>query len=318
MSAAEQLEALVARASRRGLHDLDRSELRALPSLYRLTVAELAEARSRGLARASLFPLEALVLRAHGLLYAPPPLSLGRGVGELLVEYPARVRRAGLRVAFAALLLAVGGIFGALEVHADPGAALILMPGSMQENAESFREERSPPRAGEATYGAFYFTNNAQVAATAFALGTTFGVGTLLVLLYNGLLLGATIALVAARGSLWALLSYVLPHGGVELTAIAIAAAGGFGLARAVIAPGFRRRRDALVSAAREALPLALGSAVLLAVAGLVEGWISPKPWPLRWKAAIGLSLDLALALYLCLPAPKALPPGLASPEHLE
>ncbi|MHB1847290.1 MAG: stage II sporulation protein M, partial [Deltaproteobacteria bacterium] len=229
-----------------------------------------------------------------------------RATGRLLAEYPSRVRRAGGRLSLGAALLAVGLAFGGLEVARDPSSALALLPTASQENAEAFQDEGAPPREGDPAYGAFYFTNNAQVAALGFALGATFGVGTLLLLLYNGVLLGATIALVAARGSLRALLSYVAPHGGLELAAIVIAAAGGFGLAQALLAPGWQRRQDALRDAAREALPLALGSAVLLGVAGLAEGWLSPKPWPLHWKLAIGLCLDLCLALYLCLPAPSA------------
>jgi uncharacterized membrane protein SpoIIM required for sporulation len=137
------------------------------------------------------------------------------------------------------------------------------------------------------------------VAFLAYALGATFGVGTVMVLLFNGAILGATVAIVAAHGSLEALLSYVLPHAGVELTAIVFSAAAGLHIGAALLSPGWRRRRDALAMAARESLSLVLGSAALLIVAGIVEGWISPMPLGLGTKAAIGGGLDFLLAVYL-------------------
>lgn len=94
-------------------------------------------------------------------------------------------------------------------------------------------------------YGAFYFTNNASVALRAYALGGTVGVGTALP-----------------------------PHGGLELFAIIAAAAGGLRMARGLLRSGWSSRRESFERAARESLSLALGAAVLLAVAGLIEGWI--------------------------------------------
>ena len=83
----------------------------------------------------------------------------------------------------------------------------------------------------------------------------------------------------------------------------AFAGAGGFSLgfhmAGALWRPGYETRMGALSTAAREAIPLALGAAAMLALAGLTEGWISPKPWPLMWKVLWGLGLDFAVITFL-------------------
>ena len=120
-----------------------------------------------------------------------------------------------------------------------------------------------------------------------------------LALLFNGIALGGTVAVVSLTRSPHALLSWLLPHAGVELTAIACAAGGGFLMAWAMIAPGFRRRRDALADAALAALPLALGASMLLIVAGATEASLAPTGWPLWAKGAIGLTLDGLMVAYL-------------------
>jgi uncharacterized membrane protein SpoIIM required for sporulation len=268
-------------------------------------VAELAEARARGVRPERLGQLEAIVVHAHGLLYAPERVHLGVALWRVLASFPIAARRFGVGAALAASLLIAGGVWGWFEVQRDPTAAAILLSGELQANAESFQKNFSP-REGDPVYGAFYFTNNARAALTAYALGATFGIGTVLILLFNGVILGATMAIVQAHGSLEALFSYILPHSGVELTAIVLAATAGLHMARAMIAPGWLRRRDALALAARESLPLAMGSAALLVVAGLTEGWISPMPFPLWVKATIGGVLDLLLVLYLVLPGRAA------------
>jgi uncharacterized membrane protein SpoIIM required for sporulation len=301
LAAGASLATAVQRLEKTGLGKLSREELLALPAEYRRAVAELAEARARGVRAERLEQLEAIVVHAHGLIYTPERTHLGVALWRVLVSFPIAARRFGALAALATALLVAGGVWGFVEVRRDPTAASVLLSGALQVNAESFQKDLTP-RAGDPVYGAFYFTNNARAALTAYALGATFGIGTALILIYNGVILGATIAIVAAHGSLEALFSYVLPHSGVELTAIILAAAAGLRMAKRMIAPGWLRRRDALAQAALESLPLAVGSAALLVVAGLTEGWISPMPWPIEVKAAIGAGLDLLLVLYLLLP----------------
>jgi uncharacterized membrane protein SpoIIM required for sporulation len=310
MSTADRLESILRSVDSSSLRKVSRSDLQEFPALYRRLVSELAESRARGLPREHLADLEALVARAHAILYAPLPVRLGRSLVELVVAFPGTVRRSWRYLALAATLLVAGSAWGYLEVSRDPSSAAILLPGGSQRNAEESFQEGATPRKGDPIYGVFYFTNNARVALNAFALGATFGVGTVVVLLFNGVLLGATSAVVEMLGSPRAFLAFVLPHSGVELSAILIAAAGGLRMADGLLRPGWLRRRDAFARAARESLPLALGAAVLLTIAGLVEGWISPMSMSIATKASIGGGLDALLLLYLCMTPSEAPAPG--------
>lgn len=299
MSTADRLERILRAVESSSLRRVSRSDLEEFPALYRSLVSELAESRARGLPRERLAGLEAVVVRAHAILYAPLPVRLGRSLTELLVAFPSAVRRWWRYLALAAALLVAGSAWGYLEVSRDPSSAAILLPGGLQQNAEESFQEGAAPRDGDPVYGVLYFTNNARVALNAFALGATFGIGTVAVILFNGVALGATFAVVEMLGAPRAFWAFVLPHSGIELSAILIAAAGGLRMADGLLRPGWLRRREAFARAARESLPLALGAAALLAIAGLIEGWISPMNMPIVTKAAIGGAVNVLLLLYL-------------------
>jgi len=262
-------------------------------------IAALAEARARGLPVAQLGRLERVLIAAHGLLYAPEPPHLGPALVQLLRDVPRAVRRSARALALAIALCALGAIWGYAVVRDEPGHAVALLSPGLIDNAQHFKS--GPSRAGDPLYGVFYFTNNARVALTAYALGATFGLGTALILFYNGVILGGTLAIVVTAGASSRFFSFVLAHAGIEMLAIFVAAAAGLEMGYAMLRPGWRRRGDALRDAAHATLPMAVGAALFLSVAGVVEGWISPMPLPIATKASIGATLLAAAIIYLVL-----------------
>ena len=143
--------------------------------------------------------------------------------------------------------------------------------------------------------------NNIRVAAVAFATGILAGIGTFLMLFYNGLMLGVVGALIAAHGGevqmgFW---SFVAPHGVIELTAIFIAGGAGLMLGWAVLNPGEYSRRDAVKLAGREATKLMIGVAAMLVVAGVIEGFFSPSMTPDRVKLIVAAMIGTSEYYYL-------------------
>jgi uncharacterized membrane protein SpoIIM required for sporulation len=108
-----------------------------------------------------------------------------------------------------------------------------------------------------------------------FALGITFGVGTMAMLFYNGVPLGALAMQYHQEGLDTFFWAWILPHGIPELTEVAVAGGAGLLIARGLWLPGRRRRRDALIAEARTAAALVLGGMPILVLAGLIEGTIS-------------------------------------------
>lgn len=145
------------------------------------------------------------------------------------------------------------------------------------------------------------FTNNIAVAISAFALGSIYGLGTLYIISLNGIMLGGAFAFTARYGLDGQLFEFVVAHGFVELTVIAIAAAVGFSIGEAIARPAHRTRRAAFQRAVSRGLKLLLLCAVFLVGAGLIEGYVSPNPgFSLSARLAIGIGSWLLLLWALC------------------
>jgi uncharacterized membrane protein SpoIIM required for sporulation len=145
----------------------------------------------------------------------------------------------------------------------------------------------------------FIMVNNILVSLKAAAFGITMGVGTVYVLIANGLMLGGLSGVATNYDvslNYWAV---ILPHGIIELTAICFAGGAGFVLARAIYAPGDLPRRDSLKIAGGEAVRLMTGVALLLVIAGLIEGFITPLPLPPLLKIAFAMLTAIVLLFYL-------------------
>src|SRR5262249_54978436 len=120
------------------------------------------------------------------------------------------------------------------------------------------------------------FTNNIQVTFLAFAGGMLLGLGTLYVLINNGIQLGAVAGLAIGAGNGRPFFELVVTHGVLELSCISVAGLAGFRLAAAIIDPGTQTRSDALRHEARAAVEIIIGTAPWLVLAGLVEGFLTP------------------------------------------
>jgi uncharacterized membrane protein SpoIIM required for sporulation len=156
---------------------------------------------------------------------------------------------------------------------------------------------------GSPAFSGMIAANNIRVAILAFAMGITFGFGTAYVLITNGMAIGTIFGVCRAYGLDSRLLSFVAPHGVLELSAIFISGAGGLMLAKALLFPGQYRRVDALKLAARPAFSLFGGCIPLLLIAGTIEGFISPRTdIPPEAKYAISLATAICLLLYLFVP----------------
>jgi hypothetical protein len=85
----------------------------------------------------------------------------------------------------------------------------------------------------------------------------------------------------------------------LELSAICIAAGGGFLIAMAILLPGEYTRREAFVINGRRAMRLLTASTLMLMAAGTIEGLISPRiDIPFAAKAGVAASTALLLAFW--------------------
>jgi len=141
------------------------------------------------------------------------------------------------------------------------------------------------------------WTNNAWIAAQCVAFGIT-GVWGPYVVLTNAQNVGVTGGIMFAYGKGDVFFQYILPHGLLELTAVFTAAAAGMRIFWAWIAPGARTRGQALAEDARALFTVAIGLVFVLLVSGVLEGFVTPQPWPWPIKVAIGAVVLAAFLFY--------------------
>jgi uncharacterized membrane protein SpoIIM required for sporulation/uncharacterized RDD family membrane protein YckC len=288
------------------LTSLPEREVSHFAALYREVASDLARARTYGASPELLYMLERGVGSGHNLLYRTPPQSAKRAWRWLASGFPALVRRRSPAILLAALLLFGPAVASFAAIAAEPGRARTMLPAEMIVRAEegAAREARGIgyaeiPDVMMPLFSSGIIANNVQVSFFAFAAGILAGLGTALILLMNGVFLGGVAGLFHAEGLNRYFWSFVLPHGVLELTAICIAGGAGLWLGSAFVLPGRRTRRAVLVERGREAVSLLAGVVVLLVLAGLVEGFISPSQLPAPAKFAFAGMSFVGLAAYL-------------------
>jgi uncharacterized membrane protein SpoIIM required for sporulation/uncharacterized RDD family membrane protein YckC len=308
---------ILARADRRGLAALPPLEVERFVALYRTVAADLARARTYGASGPLVFSLERWVGAGHNLLYRPRGRSWRALARWLAFGFPARVRARQAYVGLAAALLFLPALGTYAAVRNDPPLARELMPHAMIVRAETAPERAAEggryvdvPEVFMPVMASGIIANNVQVTFFAFAGGILAGVGTAVLLLINGLNLGAVAALFRNEGVDALLWEFVAPHGFIELAAVCIAGGAGLLLGSAIIVPGRLRRLDALAERAREAVSLLAGTTLLLVLAGLIEGFVSPAPIPVGLKLAIAAMVAVGVAAYLLLAGRLTTDPG--------
>ena len=155
--------------------------------------------------------------------------------------------------------------------------------------------------------------HNIQISMTVMGLGFSYGIGTLLMLFYNGIILGAIALDYSQAGESLFLLGWLLPHGVFEIPAIIIAGQAGLLLGRAVLGRGDRMTLSARFKAIRSDLSILIfGVAVMLIWAGLVESFFSQYHQPVipyLLKILFGL-IELGLLLWFLSSSGKNRPPS--------
>ncbi len=278
----DDFERLAERAASGGLNRFASAELPDFAARYREVAADLARARTYRADAATQARLERLAAAGHNALYREERGTWHRLWLALVRECPAAIIAARWYILVAFLAFALPAAGGFTLMRERPALAAELLPDVMLRRAEAGSARRQAgrgyvdvPAEDRPLVASGIITNNVRVAISCFAGGIFLGVGSLVLLAFNGLTIGASAGHFANVGLLGYLLEFIVGHGALELFAIWVAGAAGFLLGRTVVAPGSIARGDALVLSGRQAVRMLGGAALLLLVAGLIEGFVS-------------------------------------------
>jgi uncharacterized membrane protein SpoIIM required for sporulation len=284
-------------------------DLERFHALYQRASADLAKIAGMASEGELRRYLEWLVGRAYAEIHEVRERRRFRPWRWITVEFPRAFRRHVQAFQLALALTLVGSAFGAVALRIDGEAKAVLMPfeGLQVTPAERVAEEQKTQGKNMAgkkgRFSAELMTHNTQVALFTVALGMTFGFGSIVMLFYNGVVLGAVVYDYVHGGQTVFLLGWLLPHGVIEIPAILVGGQTGLVIAHALIGWGSRlSRAERLRLISRDAVILAAGLAVMLVWAGIVEAFLSQYHEPVipyGSKIAFGLVEAALLTLFL-------------------
>lgn len=309
----EELSGLLDRLERDAGLRLTLAEINRLQYLYERTSADLAAVSELVSEREIRAGLESLVVRAYGQIHAAHRTSEAFTPWRwFTVVFPQTFRRHRRCFLLAVSALLAGAVFGGLAFLTDPAEAKpALIPfGALQGHpAERVAMEEKEAKAAQSphdshqSFSAMLMTHNTRVAIFSLGLGMLWGAGTLVLLFYNGVVLGVVCADYLAAGQGLFLAGWLLPHGVVEIPAFLIAGQAGLLLGGALMGRGSRKAlRDRLREVRPDVLTLIGGVALLLVWAGLIESFLSQYHAPVLpygLKILFGVVEGVLLVIFL-------------------
>ncbi|MCW8945056.1 MAG: stage II sporulation protein M [Sedimenticola sp.] len=297
---------------------LSTAEAEALPFLYRTACNHYALARSRHYSPELERELHEMIVRGHRHLYAGRSAQLWRLLIFISRGFPQVFRKQIAYFWVATFLFIVPGLLVGGYCFSQSELIYSVMDDTQVAQMESMYDPanrkpgRSLERSAETDMMMFghYISNNIGIGFRTFAGGMLFGIGSVLLLIFNGVFIGAVAGHLTRMGYEETFWSFVSGHGSFELTAIVICGASGLMLGHALIAPGQRTRIDSLKWRAADALKLVMGAAAMLLVAAFIEAFWSSSSIAVEIKYVVAALLWLFVALYLGLAGRRSHGPG--------
>ena len=277
---------------------LTRSELDEFVALHHRVSAQLSFVRGFYGDPGLVTELNGLVAGSNAVLYRRTSSTRSALRRFFSISFPAAVwhiRRAVL-VSFLALAIPWGVAAAWLGNRSE---ALDLAVDAETRNAlveRDFEEYYSSTAAEE--FAVKVLVNNIQVSFLAYALGVTFGLGTLFILAFNGFNVGATHGVFIAAGAQGTFFGLITPHGLLEISAVIIAGAAGLSMGWALVHPGDRTRARAFGTEGRRSIAVIIGLILAFVVAGFIEGFVTPG-LPLWPRIGVGASIWAAFVTYI-------------------
>ncbi|NJK93132.1 MAG: stage II sporulation protein M [Blastochloris sp.] len=307
-----ELEAMLNRLERDITCSLDLQELRRFHNLYTQTCSDLSQLSVFSSEIELRQHLESLIARCYGEIHETRRHQTRFSFVEwFLRTFPRTFRRQAPCFLLSCAMMLTGACLGAVSLRLLPNAKEIIMPfphllvSPSDRVAHEEKNLKDPMQGSQAGFSAMLMTHNTRVSILTFASGLTYGVGTLILLFYNGVILGAVCMDYIGDGQSRFLIAWLLPHGSVEIPAILIAGQAGLILAGALVGWGDNTPiRHRLRRIGSDVITLLGGLTLLLIWAGLIESFLSQyhEPYlPYSMKIIFGLTQLMLLLAYLSL-----------------
>ena len=278
---------------------------KVLAEHYMLLCQHLAIAQERLYDAALIERLNSLVMRVYRELYRYRSETRFNLFAFFLRDFPLAIYRHRYYILVAFLVFVLPGLVAGLWIYLDEEAVYAVMEPSQVRSFEGMYDPdaRVLGREREADtdiymFG-FYIKNNIGIAFRCFASGLLVGIGSLLILFYNGLFIGSVAGHLTRLDYVDTFYPFVIGHGSFELTAIVFSGAAGLRLGYAILNPGQYTRLDSLRNAGKDVVPMLYGIFIMLVIAAFIEAfWSSSAALPIAVKYGVGALLWALVLLY--------------------
>jgi len=146
--------------------------------------------------------------------------------------------------------------------------------------------------------------NNIKVAMMAFVLGILFSLGTLFVMMQNGIMLGSFLYFFYEKDLLWESSRTIWIHGTIEISVIIIAGCAGMVLGNGLLFPKTYSRIESFKKSIKAGLKIMVSTIPFFIIAGFLEGFVTRHTEMPDWLAIfiIVASLSAIVFYYIIYP----------------
>ena len=265
--------------------------------------------------------LNALATKAHQAIYKRKRERGERFKEFWMWEVPLQMFEARKEILISFLIFVTAILIGAVSTTNDTTFARSFLGDTYVDMTLDNIAKGDPMGVYSSdSQGSMFFmitTNNIFVSLKAFVFGALFSLGTVLLLMHNGIMVGVFHTLFHEQGIVSEFIFAVYVHGTIELSSIVVAGAAGLVVGNSLLFPGTYSRKVAFMSGAGRGLKMVIGLLPFFIVAGFLESFVTRyTDMPLVINLGIiGLSLGLVVGYFILWPmsVAKKQPKGIRS-----
>ena len=255
--------------------------------------------------------LNGLAARFHQKIYRNKKESSSRIADFWRFELPLLFRQYQKQLLYAFLIFMVFVFIGALSAKYD-ATFLNLILGDDYVNMTNENIEKGDPfgvykQSDQASMFLFIAFNNIKVSFLAYVMGIFFSVGTALVLIQNGLMLGSFQYFFISKGLGLKSVLVIFLHGTLEISAIVIAGCAGLVLGNSLLFPKTYSRLESVLKGAKDGIKIAFGLVPVFIAAAFIEGFFTRYTGMPVWLSGAVLILSLFIIIYYFIWYPRLL-----------
>ena len=246
--------------------------------------------------------LNGVAATAHLKIYVTKKESKNRFISFFKTEFPLAFyqHQKQLLIAFSVFLFFA--IVGAFSAANDVDFVRVIL-GDSYVNMTLENIEKGDPMAvykQQAEMDMFLgiTINNIRVAMMAFVLGILCSIGTLFVMMQNGIMLGSFLYFFYDKGLLWESSRTIWIHGTIEISVIIIAGCAGMVLGNGILFPKTYSRLASFKRSIKEGLKIMVSTIPFFIVAGFLEGFVTRHTEMPDWLAIFIIISSLSLIVF--------------------